>query len=211
MREGGYKLDVISACVSACLSTLLGDPVDQRTHVQPKKEARLSIERTLRAHRPFWTSLCKDARQEIMSPHAILMTNLSGDLQCEEIHDSFPCDIDVADQMTALSHAAAPRKRHHKAKPVTGISVATRNAAINNWKTDVKKLLRKQSELTAVADKINALKSTDGSCKRTSKKQRAVLEDEEEVRWQLEEVAAELGELNSLSRDDVLRMYSGCR
>merc|ERR1712187_246402 len=208
--EGGYKLDVISKCVSGCLSALLGDRIAFCTHAQPKKEARLSIERTLRAHRPFWTSLSKDARLDILSPQVILMTNQRSALQCEESAISFDCGLHDKDQMTDLSPTAGRRNRCHKAKPVTGISVATRNAATNNWKNDVKKLLRKQSELTATVEKINALKGY-GNSRRMSAKDRAVLEEEDEVRWQLEEIIAELGELNSLSRDDVLRMYSGCR
>ena len=75
----------------------------------------------------------------------------------------------------------------------------------------MKKLLRKQSELTATVEKINSLKSGDRNSRKISAKDRTVLEEEDEVRWQLEEVVVELGELNSLSRDDVLRMYSGCR
>jgi hypothetical protein len=62
-----------------------------------------------------------------------------------------------------------------------------------------------------MVEKIDALKSGDRNSRRMSAKDRAVLEAEDEVRWQLEELVVELGELNSLSRDDVLRMYSGCR
>jgi histone deacetylase 6 len=112
--EGGYKLEVISECVSGCLSALLGDPVALCTHAQPKKEARLSIERTLRAHRPFWACLCKNARLDVMSPQAILMTNHASDPQCEEPLVSFTGDLHDNVHVTDLPHTSGHRKRCQK-------------------------------------------------------------------------------------------------
>merc|ERR1712048_675773 len=69
--EGGYKLDIISDCVCACVGALLGDQIQWRNSARPKKEARLAIERTLRIHRQFWTSLRSPASVDIMSVQLI--------------------------------------------------------------------------------------------------------------------------------------------
>jgi hypothetical protein len=221
--EGGYKLDVISECVCACVGALLGDQIQLRNSARPKKEARLAIERTLRVHRQFWSSLRSPASVDILSEQVIVggydachrgnCDNSDPELQngssALQVHETESCA--THDPM----HSACHHKKQHrkpkpvKPKPVTGVSIATRNAAINNWKADLKKLLRKQTELSGMMAKIDALKQV--ACCKVSSKDRAVLEQEDDIKWQMEEIATELQQLNSLSKDDVLRMYSGCR
>merc|ERR1712137_575488 len=65
--EGGYKLGPMSACVTACTRALLGDHVALPCDVRPKREARLSIERTLGSLRPFWNSLRSIETVDIMT------------------------------------------------------------------------------------------------------------------------------------------------
>jgi len=67
---------------------------------------------------------------------------------------------------------------------------------------------RKVGELESNLQKIEHLKSVSRS--RMSAKDRALIENEEDFLWELEEVRTELRELTSLSKNDVLRMYSGC-
>merc|ERR1712183_830613 len=111
-------------------------------------------------------------------------------------------------------------RRKKKERAVTGVSVSTRNAANGNWKGDLKKLRRREFELKDAVLKIESLKKAmvdgqkrdgaPGKCSKLSAKDRALMEDDDELRWQLQQVCAELCELESLSKDDVLRMYSGC-
>merc|ERR1712203_682959 len=100
------------------------------------------------------------------------------------------------------------KRKKPKEKPVTGISISTRNAANSNWKGDIKKLNRRKVEIEATLAKIESLKLVTRS--RLSAKERAILEKEDELKWELEEILDEVQELTSLSKDDVLRMYSGC-
>merc|ERR1712039_419526 len=93
---------------------------------------------------------------------------------------------------------------------VTGVSIATRNTAESNWRGDIKKLARRDTELRAALERIEALKRRIRGGARTSRTECALLEELAELRWQLEEVVAELGELRSLSKGDAIRMYAGC-
>lgn len=215
--EGGYRLDVISDCVCACIRSLLGDHVPMRTSARPKKQARLAIERTLRAHRRFWSSLRSPGVVDMMSDQIVSLMGSAhqhNTLECsddESQHDN--AGHKMHDLEIKISHDRVKieghRKKHRKPKPVTGVSVATRNAAMNNWKGDIKKLLRKQSELLSSIAKIEVLKPQIAR-RKMSAKERAILEEEDDIQWQLKEIAAELEQLDCLSQDDVLRMYSGC-
>merc|ERR1712151_94042 len=98
-------------------------------------------------------------------------------------------------------------KKKPKEKAITGVSIATRNAAHGNWKNDLKKLSRKESEIHAKLEKIETIKRSFQKCPKMPAKDRTFLESEDELKWQLEEVSLELQELRSLSKDDVLRMY----
>merc|ERR1711879_999604 len=100
------------------------------------------------------------------------------------------------------------KRKKPKEKPVTGISISTRNTANSNWKGDIKKLTRRKVEIETTLAKIGNLKHVARS--RLSAKERAILENEDELKWELEEILGEVHELTSLSKDDVLRMYSGC-
>lgn len=195
--EGGYDLGVIPQCACACMKALLGDSLNLRTEVRPKKEARLSIERTLRAHQPFWNSLGGNDISELISTTAISL------------------DVEVTAGLPNFSDDPIPKQkkgaglhRGGREKPVTGVSIATRNAAISNWKSDTKKLSRKQAELNAVLKKIDTLKCSIGQGAKVSKKDYALLESEEDVIWQQKEITSELQELN-LSQGDAIRMYIG--
>jgi acetoin utilization deacetylase AcuC-like enzyme len=209
--EGGYKLGPMGMCVSACVRALLDDDVALNGEVRPKREARLSIERTLRSHLPFWASLY--AAEPIN-----VMTATSIPIQCggSSMFDGQAKDLPAADAPQDVMHAtevrdakAQARRKKPKEKAVTGVSVSTRNAANANCKADLKKLIRKEVELESVLQKLDRLKMIPRS--RASAKDRALLESEDDIRWKLEEIRAELDELKSLSKDDVLRLYSGCR
>lgn len=207
--EGGYKLGPISECVCACARMLLGDELPMRGEVRPKKEARISIERTLRAHRPFWASL-RDV--DIMSVTTI-------PLQINMLPSCSPATLTTTQEPTSEQFepldqqlkGVARRKKKQKEKAITGVSIATRNAANGNWKNDVKKLSRRESEILAALDKIDTIKHSFQKCPKLSAKDRTLFESEDELKFQLEEVKLELQELSSLSKDDVLRMYGGCR
>mmetsp|Transcript_105275 Transcript_105275/g.164143 ORF Transcript_105275/g.164143 Transcript_105275/m.164143 type:complete len:539 (-) Transcript_105275:129-1745(-) len=204
--EGGYKLNPMAECISACTRALLGDDFSQRCEVRPKHEARLSIERTLRSLRSFWNSLRTSEQFDLLTITAIPITCVSS------LAVSPFIDVDVvqlSEESKSVQEARAPRRcKKPKEKHVTGISISTRNAASSNWKGDMKKMSRKVGELESNLQKIEHLKSVSRS--RMSAKDRALIENEEDFLWELEEVRTELRELTSLSKNDVLRMYSGC-
>mmetsp|Transcript_42422 Transcript_42422/g.79621 ORF Transcript_42422/g.79621 Transcript_42422/m.79621 type:complete len:545 (-) Transcript_42422:75-1709(-) len=194
--EGGYDLGVVPLCVCACTRALLGDSLSLRAEVKPKMEARFSIERTWRAHRCFWTSLDISGALDLISKDVIA--------------------LDVAVSATPLGcsdtlevrQSKVPGRRHGKEKRATGVSIATRNAAVSNWKNDLKKLNRKQTELKAGLDKISSLKTCVRKGTKVSKKDYALLETEDDLMWQLKEVIREVQEL-SLSEEEAIRMYTG--
>lgn len=220
--EGGYKLGPMSNCVSACIRALLGKKVSLCADVRPKNEARLSIERGLRSHRPCWASLRTAESTNCITATSIpLGCPASSSLMAENAASSMeslgaedteePCSTS-----TGCQPLGATGRRKKKERAVTGVSISTRNAAIGNWKGDMKKLARRELEINCSLLKIESLKegagdSSHGKWRKLSAKDRALLEDEDDLRWQLREISAELGELKSLAKDDVLRMYSGCR
>jgi len=209
--EGGYKLGPISKCVSACARALLGESIPLRAEVRPKREACLSIERTLRSHRPFWPSLRNAKGSDVMSAASILIEGSALEVAAEcAVNFMEGARTELVEELcNPDSQQRRTRVRHKKPKEraVTGVSISTRNAANANWKGDVKKLSRKELELRDALHKIESLKKARS---RMSAKDRVLLEDEDELRWLMEEVGAELQELQSLSKDDVLRMYGGC-
>jgi len=200
--EGGYELAIISECVCACVRTLLGDEIHLRTEARPKKEARLSIERTLRSHRAYWTGL-NEADADVMSITAIA-------LQIRAFSDEATEDSAI-DCPHKQPKAASRRRRQQPSKVVTGVSIATRRAAEGNWRGDVKQLSRKEAALRGALEKIEVLKQAFQKGSKISRKDCELLEKEEELDWQLEEVVSELRELMSLSNGDVVRMYAGCQ
>jgi len=107
--------------------------------------------------------------------------------------------------------AKTVRARRRVDRARTGVSISTRNAAESIWKGDTKKLARRERELGTTLERIEALKRDLQGGKRMSRKECASLEEEDNLKWELEEVQAELAELTSLSRDDAIRMYAGCR
>jgi len=193
--EGGYNLGVISECFTACARTLLGEDVALRGEARPKGEARLSIERTLRAHRPFWDRL-NGLGAGSASPIPLLGVYAPGG---------------ISEAIAGANFATQPVSKSKKKddKLPSGLSIATRHAAEGNFKSDVKKLMRKEAELRAALDRIGDLKKATQN--KLSRKDRSLVEDEEELKWQMKEVASELQELNSLSKGDMLRMYTGAR
>lgn len=208
--EGGYELGSISECMCACTRTLLGDKVHSKTRVQPKKEARLSIERTLRAHRRFWSSLSLD--NCVMSNIWICLHNNELNSLAEGLCPSMQ-DGEPSQDSSSLTSGPlkAVRRKKRREKKVTGVSISTRNAAEGNWKGDVRKLARKEAELKAVLESIDASRIALQRGSKLSRKNCVLLEEEDDIKWQLEEVTCQLQELDMLSRDDVLRMYAGCK
>jgi len=213
VMEGGYELGSIAECMCACGRVLLGDQVHCRSKVKPKKDARLSIERTLRAHRPFWISL--QGGTDVMSDSWI-------HLQPTEANDQGGCRTDLCSDVQhvgppedsselPLPVAKGAQRKKRREKKVTGVSISTRNAAESNWKGDVKKLNRRQEELNQALNTIGSLRNKLQNGSKISCKDRGLLEQEEDIKWDLQEIASELHELDALSRDDVLRMYAGCR
>merc|ERR1712107_776681 len=157
-------------------------------------------ERTLRTHRQFWASLRSPAAVNILSEQVVSVldgTRHEGadSLDPELQHGSSDLHSHDTDNTVThdRNHTGGRRKKHRKPKPVTGVSIATRNAATSNWKGDVKKLLRKQSELTDMITKIEILKPLVAR-RKVSAKDRALLEEEDDIKWQLEEISAELEE-----------------
>merc|ERR1712032_448551 len=216
--EGGYELAVIAECTCACVRTLLGDPLDLLTEVRPKKEARLSLERTLRAHRPFWAALASVESTSSVSTAQVIM------LDVVVIGQATPAEGVGEERMHQLSSSSKEQSSNSNIQPkiakvrrkkvdraVTGVSISTRNAAESNWKGDAKKLARRERDLGPMLARIEALKRELEVGKRMSRKECASLEEEDELRWELQDVQAELAELTSLSRDDAIRMYTGCR
>jgi len=55
--EGGYNLEATAQCADACTRVLLGEDVPLYGSLRPKDEARVCLERTMQAQRPFWPSL----------------------------------------------------------------------------------------------------------------------------------------------------------
>jgi len=210
--EGGYEPAVIAECTCACVRALLGDPLDLRTEVRPKKEACLSLERTLRSHGPFWASLASSECASSASIAPVIMLDVVG------IGHTPPAEgagNERQHEHSSDSHIQSKTVRARRRKKVdraaTGVSISTRNAAESNWKGDTKKLARRERQLGATLERIEALKRDLQGGKRMSRKECASLEEEDNLKWELEEVQAELAELTSLSRDDAIRMYAGCR
>jgi len=172
---------------------------------RPKKEARLSIERTLRAHHQFWNFGSVDimGAESIPLQSAILNAAESAPVQREP----------PMENTAGLGQLRKKGERGRKGpdRAVTGVSVATRHVAESTFKGDMRKLRRKGDELRALIERIAGIKLSVERGSKTSKKECALLGEEEEIRWQLEEVTSELEELSSLSEADVIRMYSGCK
>lgn len=217
--EGGYEVAVLSKCVCACARALLGDEVVERAVVRPKRQARHSLERTLRAHRPFWSSLGGTNLPEPTqgTPIAVTTTGVGvADAFAEEVSAEpsvAATDAPAGRPLSALQEAAPGRaarlgKKRPKEKPVTGMAISTRNAATANWKGDVKKLERRQAELKATLENIEALKrSAEGGAK-MNRKACALMGEEEDLRWELQEIVTDLQELTSLTKADAVRMYA---
>jgi histone deacetylase 6 len=200
MLEGRYDLGIVPQCALACVQALLGDPLRFRTDLKPRKEALLSIERTFRAQRPFWKCLAAHGCSESGFENLLTMDVPAGcSNSLKGCRDAIP-----------TKNKKGNRTRQGKDKPVPGVSIATRNAALSNWKNDVKKLERKQTELETALSKVSALKRDATHGTRLSKKDAALLETEDDLHWRLKEIACELQEL-SLSQVETIRMYAGCR
>merc|ERR1712060_828426 len=167
---------------------------------RPKREARLSIGRTLRSLRPFWASLRSTDTVDIMTSTTICVQ--------EAVETPKLAVEDIGGGEEVKTSKKCGKRKKPKEKPVTGISISTRSAANSNWKGDVKKLNRRRVDIEATLAKIESLKHVTRS--RLSAKERAILEKEDELKWELEEILDEVNELTALSKDDVLRMYSGC-
>lgn len=196
--EGGYDLNVTADCFVACAQALLGDQLDMQSVAKPKDEARLSIERTLRAHRPFWSSL-----QESSAGSNALIPIL-GSRSPGGVKES-PLDLSVARRSQARKH------QRKESKMPSGVNIATRNASQNTWKADVKKLEREEAVVKAKLQKIDSLRQRSATkCKLTAK-ELVLMENEESLRWEMKEVLSELNELRALSKADVVRMYSGAQ
>jgi len=221
--EGGYDVGVLSKCICACAHALLGDDIAERSSVRPKSQARHSLERTLRAHRPFWRSLrgsgiperAQAARVAITTTGAIVVDAGPKMLSSEQTDDAAETEVPARKvPLTALQEAAPARaarlgKKKTKEKPVTGMAISTRNAATANWKGDVKKLQRRQAELNEMLGNIEDWKrSAEGGAK-MNRKSCTLIGEEEEFRWELQEAEAELQELTSLTQVDAVRMYTG--
>jgi len=223
--EGGYDVAVLSRCVCACVRALLGDQVSEGATVKPKREARLSLARTLRAHRHLWKSLCSaDEESDLMTLASIsMMTTLtiSGwnatgvELASVGVEQGSLHQLRGQHQLHGQLHLEAcasshRSKRHPKHRHVKGVAISTRNAAEANWKGDVKKLMRRQGEIQATLQNIEFLRCNAGCGVKVSRKSCALMGEEDELRWQLEEIESELQELTSLTKADAVRMYAGC-
>lgn len=188
--EGGYQPAVVAECFCSCARALLGDDIFMRTEVQPKKEARLSIERTLHTHLSYWPSLRKLPNSKLVSLNVTSSdAQLSGDIP-----------------------STAPASRQCKQRPnrpLTGIKTSTRNTAQRMWKGEIEKLRSKQADLELNLSKIDDLRQSLRCGKRCSRKDMKLVADEDELRLQHQEVVAELEELTSLSKDDALRRHIG--
>jgi len=190
--EGGYETGVVSDCFTACARALLGDDLNLRSQVHPKNEARLSIERTLHEHRPYWNCL-----QTMPSSGPICLdTGSAGTTEPSPVTDS------------AMQTGRRRHKQSQERAP-TGVPISTRNTAERNWRIDVKKLGRKKAELMSTLEKIKVLHESIQKGAKISRKDRALFEQEDETCLRLQEAASELHELQSLSDGDVIRMYAG--
>jgi len=149
--EGGYDLSVIPDCAAACTKALLGDRLQWRTEVAPKREARIAIEQTLRSQRPFWSSLSDDSCINVMTTPAIQLEDLS----------------------VLLPRAAA--------------DAAQRKASAEAVPDDIAVALQ---QMQALQEKLQ-LFSQDF---RT--------EEEDELRWQLEEVNQEIKEMMAMQQSE---------
>merc|ERR1712050_756479 len=113
-----------------------------------------------------------------------------------------------SDADTSKGRKKGDGNRRSKEKPLTGVAIATRNAAISNWKNDVKKLERKQEELKMRSQKVEHMKRGVKAGAKLSKRDCALLGMEDDIQWELREVLSQLEELN-LSQADAIRMYTG--
>lgn len=192
----------MAECFSCCAQALLGDDVSIRSEARPKNEARLIMERTLHAHRTYWPSL-RDVPPKLppsfqMPSDIPMIRNVAVDRA-----------VGIGQAVTMSKEVSVRRGRNGRDRAPSGVPISTRNAAESNWKGDVKKLRRKQAELESTLVKIESLQQGVQAGAKCSRRDRGLIESEDELRLQLDGVLSELDDLNSLSKSDLIRMYTG--
>lgn len=211
--EGGYSLPVLGRCVAACTAELLrpraggggsddggsdegvgamdGRDDDAVLHEtigrlgQPKQSALLDIASTIRQLRGLWRCFAVDRADAALT------------------FGGTPAKPGGTQQQRSAKIGKTGTK---KEATVTGYGIAVRNTALSKWKSDIRKLQRKESQLREQAAMVSHWKSEDR--KKLSKQEQRLLASEEETLEELDIVIYRLKELEQLSKADAVRYYA---